>query len=288
MRRNGLERLSDTPFFTVISTARNAGAYARRSIESVLAQTERDWQLIFIDDASNDGKTEECLLAFGDTPLAVVETDTNIGMFCHEPNFIYFRMKQRNWKLANWLLMLPNVDGRILVELDGDDWFATPDALATIRRAYESDSRVEATAGSYFGYPSGSVIHAVRQPARGYRIMQNGFADSTPAPRTWKRHLTERSLREIPDLYIDPTTGLHWQTNADLALFAPALFWAEEIAPIDDVLVNANFESPYHDYLEPNGFQREEGLRLFDALYEREWKLAEPMLRPLRDAGLTT
>jgi hypothetical protein len=111
--------------------------------------------------------------------------------------------------------------------------------------------------------------------------MQNGFADSVPAPRTWRRRLTELSLRDTPQVYTDPSTGQYWRTNADLALFAPALFWAEEIAGIDDVLVNVTHDGPSHDFVDIDR-QRAEGLRLFELLYDLEWKANAELLRPFR------
>lgn len=257
--------MSEAPLFSVISTCRNAGSYARRSIESVLAQTEKSWELWFVDDASDEEWWNHAV--------------HTLDVLCLDSRITLIHNEERKWKLANFLGAFARSRAPIIVELDGDDWFATPDALSTIRRAYESSPLVDATAGSHRGYPNGSIMYPCTQPAPGHRIMQSGFAASVPAPRTWRRALTERSLIETPDIYIDPITGHYWQTNADLALFAPALFWARQIATIDDVLVEANFESPHHDFALPNNQQREEGLRLFEALYQREWQYAASQLR---------
>ena len=43
-----------TPRVTVLLTAYNGAAYVRQAIDSVLAQTFRDFELLIIDDASRD------------------------------------------------------------------------------------------------------------------------------------------------------------------------------------------------------------------------------------------
>lgn len=173
------------------------------------------------------------------------------------------------------------MQGDIIVELDGDDWLARPDALSLIDAAYRADPHVEATAGGHEVVPGGHIAIACTQPARGFRLMQNGFASSVPAPRTWLRRLTSESLAAWPNLYTDPQTGLPWRTNADMAMFAPALLFAERIASIDEVLVNVDYhEGRAHDWTEARAAQRDEGERLFSILVETEWRKNEHLLRP--------
>lgn len=255
-----------TPRLTIVSCFRNAGELAARCIESVLAQTEKSWQHIIVDDASED-----------DSWLHV-----DRAMPHDDPRLWAFRRPARARKLANFLWAFPCMRGDIIVELDGDDWFARPDALSMIVAEYDRDSRVEATAGSHQGWPTGRIMSPVTQPARGFRIMQSGFADSVPAPRSWKRRLTEESLRTYPDIYYDPLTGRPWETNADLAMYAPALMHAEHIVGIDEALVHVAVDRGTHDWNEVDGKQREEGMRLFEILMAREWKANEHLLRPFR------
>ena len=51
------------PFVTVIMPAYNVAPYLREAVESVLAQTYRDWELVIVDDGSTDGTAaiaDEC------------------------------------------------------------------------------------------------------------------------------------------------------------------------------------------------------------------------------------
>lgn len=258
----------ERPTFTIISCFRNAGIYAAWCLRSILDQDYPSWQHVIVDDASDDTSWKEL--------DRVMPRD--------DPRIWAFRRSERHRKLANVLDYWPIVRGDIIVEMDGDDWFSRPDALSMLKQIYDDDPRVEATAGSHHGFPSGAEMRPCTQPARGFRIMQNGFADSVPAPRTWKKALSTRSFAEIPEIYIDPSTSEPWATNADLALFAPALLWAEEIRGIDDILVEVSVTGLSHDHAEDLTRQRAEGMRLFETLYAMEWKANEALLRPFRAA----
>lgn len=50
-----------TPIVSVITSFLNAVAFIEEAIESVLAQTYADWELLLIDDGSNDGSTQIAL-----------------------------------------------------------------------------------------------------------------------------------------------------------------------------------------------------------------------------------
>ncbi len=45
---------SDSPFFSVIITSYNRAALLKRALDSLLSQTEKDWEAIVIDDGSTD------------------------------------------------------------------------------------------------------------------------------------------------------------------------------------------------------------------------------------------
>src|SRR4051812_13717709 len=48
----------DAPSITVIVPCFNAGQFLRETVESLIAQTRRDWEAVIVDDGSSDGSVE--------------------------------------------------------------------------------------------------------------------------------------------------------------------------------------------------------------------------------------
>lgn len=65
------------PFFTVLMNAYNGADYIAAAIESVLAQTERDFELLIWDDCSTD-ETGDICRAFGDPRIRYIRADTRV------------------------------------------------------------------------------------------------------------------------------------------------------------------------------------------------------------------
>ena len=55
----------DNPLVSVITPAYNHGRYIGQSIQSLLAQTYSNWELVVVDDGSTDN-TAEVVQSFGD------------------------------------------------------------------------------------------------------------------------------------------------------------------------------------------------------------------------------
>src|SRR5215203_5612284 len=67
------------PFFSIVVTTYNRARIVRRCIESCLAQSFDDYELLVVDDASDDG-TVEMLRTYHDPRLRVIVHDTNRGI----------------------------------------------------------------------------------------------------------------------------------------------------------------------------------------------------------------
>lgn len=89
---------------TVYITTYNYGRYLKKAIESVLAQTLGDWELIVINDGSTDN-TSEILKKYQDNPKITIINQENRGLATSN----------------NIALRLSN--GKYLIRLDGDDYF---------------------------------------------------------------------------------------------------------------------------------------------------------------------
>ena len=82
----------------------NSSRYISQAIESVLKQTEHDFELLIIDDCSTDG-TGEIAASFSnrDTRIRIIRNETNVGM------------------VNNWNKCIEKANGRYLKFLFGDD-----------------------------------------------------------------------------------------------------------------------------------------------------------------------
>jgi glycosyltransferase involved in cell wall biosynthesis len=102
--------MSESPKVTVVITVYNREKYVAAAIESILAQTFSDFELLVIDDGSSDG-SREVIQSFRDPHVHLVCNETNLGI----P-----RTRNRGIQLAH---------GEYLAFLDSDDW-AYPERLA--------------------------------------------------------------------------------------------------------------------------------------------------------------
>jgi hypothetical protein len=101
----------DNPLFSVVICTYNDSEYLEWAIRSVIVQTAPRWELLIVDDASQDD-TGRILREYSDNPrISVHRNEVNRGKsFCLN-------------------LALSKAKGNWLVELDADDWL-TPDCLA--------------------------------------------------------------------------------------------------------------------------------------------------------------
>lgn len=67
------------PKMSVLMPVYNAGGHLRESVDSLLTQTFRDFELLIIDDASTDDSWEQ-IGAFSDPRIRAVRHTKNIGL----------------------------------------------------------------------------------------------------------------------------------------------------------------------------------------------------------------
>jgi glycosyltransferase involved in cell wall biosynthesis len=90
---------------SIFIPAYNVEAYISKAIESVLAQSYDDWNLLIIDDCSRD-RTFQIASSYQNNPkIKVVRNETNLGM------------------LANWNRGISMCDAPFFVKLDADDYW---------------------------------------------------------------------------------------------------------------------------------------------------------------------
>jgi glycosyltransferase involved in cell wall biosynthesis len=106
-------------FFSVLVPVYNAGNYLETCVQSALRQTERDFELVLVDDGSTDGSGEVCD-RFAAQNLGLVRV-------VHQPNRGLILTRRVGIALAQ---------GEYCVFLDADDWLED-NALAVIRETIE-------------------------------------------------------------------------------------------------------------------------------------------------------
>jgi succinoglycan biosynthesis protein ExoO len=97
--------MSINPEVSIVIPAYNTAAYISRAIESALAQTLTNIEIILVDDASTD-RTLAIASSFTDSRLKVFSNPENLGVSA-----------TRNWAIAQ-------AQGNWIAVLDSDDWYA--------------------------------------------------------------------------------------------------------------------------------------------------------------------
>ena len=199
-------------FFSVVMPAYNAEAYIRQAVESVIAQTFTDWELVVVDDCSADSTpdiVEE--LALMDARIKLSRLDRNSGN-AYKP-----RMRA-----------ILSSEGRYVVTLDADDYLEA-DFLEKMHRRISETGADTVFCHLDFGdrvLPHESVdtsaIYAGRDLPRltlcGWKIAPNGAV---------KRELYLRAFEE-------PRSGLTGM-NADELLSRELMIMADKVTFCDAV-----------------------------------------------------
>jgi glycosyltransferase involved in cell wall biosynthesis len=113
----------------VLIAARNVAAYVAYAIESVMAQTHRNWTLVVVDDGSTD-RTAEVIARYGD------------------PRILQLRQAAQGVSAARNAASAGAGAPEALLFLDADDWLA-PNALARMAAALMADPAAAAAHAPY-------------------------------------------------------------------------------------------------------------------------------------------
>lgn len=116
------------PAVSLIMPAHNVAGFVGTAVDSVLAQSLRDWELFVVDDGSADG-TDKVVAARPDPRIRLVR-QSNAGVSA-----------ARNRGLSE-------ARGAAVLFLDADDWLAV-DALARLHAALQAAPRAVAAYGAY-------------------------------------------------------------------------------------------------------------------------------------------
>lgn len=209
---------------SILTAVYNTASYLPQCIESVLAQTHRDWQLICIDDCSTDGSLDIInRYAATDSRITVVRNAENQG-----------QAKARNAGLLH-------ADGEIVTMLDSDDWIA-PDALEKIVAAFEGNRDIDCVLFDLQLYYSPDDVrpyqNAVSHTVSGYEAFRLSIAwqiHGVYAARrqVYDKHRYDDSCRSHSD---DNTTRFHYLDSRKVAFSTARYYYRQHAASCTHVL----------------------------------------------------
>ncbi len=175
-----MKRLSNQaskPRVTVLMPVYNCRQYAARAVSSILAQTFRDFELLIIDDGSNDGTAEQLGL-IADQRIRIVENGTNIGVA---------GSLNRGIDMAQ---------GEYVARMDADD-ISLPDRLAKQVRFMDENPRI-GISGGWIRYFGNGLPYTLRVPQThdeiaSYMVFENPICHVAVVMR--KKTLDDNLLR---------------------------------------------------------------------------------------------
>ncbi|MGQ9818565.1 MAG: glycosyltransferase family 2 protein [Candidatus Kapaibacteriales bacterium] len=134
------------PFFSVIVTTFNRRNFLERSINSLLGQTEQDWEAIIVDDGSNDLTYEYC--------IELCRTYPRISYFYHQNQGTPFA-RQIGLNIAT---------GLYITFLDSDDEYK-PEHLQFRKRILVENPLIDFLYGGYLVVGS-KLVPDLRNPQK--------------------------------------------------------------------------------------------------------------------------
>jgi glycosyltransferase involved in cell wall biosynthesis len=150
-----LPHVATVPLVSVVTAARDAEATVARALESLLAQTFRDWEAIVVDDGSSDGTAA--------VASEFLERDSRIRVLRRRPAGV---SDARNAGVEA-------AKGRWLLFLDADDWLL-PEALQRLTEVAAADPAAGVVHGGWVRFNNdGDVVDAsaaARSPLRDPRV----------------------------------------------------------------------------------------------------------------------
>jgi glycosyltransferase involved in cell wall biosynthesis len=204
----------------------NAGQYLEKCVDSILSQDYRDFQVIFLDDASTDGAANR--VPVGDHRVTLIRNEIRSGGTRN------FHRMLRDWCDPD----------DIAVMIDGDDWLANSIALAEIDRFYrEYDCWVMY---GQFLYSTGAYGFCKPYPDRETfsRLRDVWYSSHI---KTFRAGLYHKIEGQDPAYSCIKDASGRWYTSAcDMAIMYPVMELAgfDRVKYNDTVLYIYNVENP--------------------------------------------
>ncbi len=226
--------------FVVVIPSYNNKAWYKNNLDSVFSQDYTNYQVIYIDDCSSDGTGN------------LVEEYIKEKKQEHRVTLLKNTFRQR--QLANHYTAVHMCqDTDIIVNLDGDDWFAHTHVLSYLNNVYRNPE-VWLTYGQYMCYPSSKKGHC--RPFPNIILEHYNFRAYKPWIASHLRSFYAGLFKHIKlaDLLYQ---GKFFPVCADQAIMFPMLEMAgRKFKYIDEILYCYNCTSPINLYKIERHLQR--------------------------------
>ena len=213
--------------FSVIIPLYNKAPYIRKALESVLAQTYADYELIIIDDGSTDGSAEIAEAILQDPASRLIASSphrlirqANSGVSAARNNGV------------------AQASGDYIAFLDADDWWK-PTYLERMAQLIEDYPEVGLYASNYVYYKPGKTHVALNIPT-GYINYPKAYSESNAMPIwTGAAMISRKVFDEMGGFPLGIKLGEDFLLWAKTAMHYPVVFCEEPLAYYNnDVPVN--------------------------------------------------
>lgn len=212
----------------IVTTLYNASDYISKCIETIQSQTYKDFTCYISDDMSTDDSIEVAKKAIG-----------------NDRRFVLLKNRSKLYQPGNYDYVIRNnskiKNTDVVVELDGDDWFADTDVLSRVNNVY-NDQDIWIANGSFI-YSDGRKGFASKQQITP-SLRTSSFTASHI--RTWRAGLWRRI--KVSDLKNEQ--GIYWPVAGDLAFMYPMLEMSgqDHYKFMSDINYIYNEETPLNDH----------------------------------------
>lgn len=167
--------------FKIVIPFYNCEKYIAKCIQSILSQTYKNYQVVIIDDCSNDKSSEVCI-----NQLKSCVSEDKL-------KFKYFKRSQNVGALENivhGIQTICNDPQDVILTIDGDDYLYGNDVLETLNFEYRNEN-IWLTYGSYQNLSDGSRGLCAPMPCDTKDYRKSGMW-VTSHLRTWKKFLWDK------------------------------------------------------------------------------------------------
>ena len=237
--------------FSVIIPLYNKAPYIRKALESVLAQTYTDYELIIVDDGSTDGSAEIAEAFLQDpasrlSPLTSSLTSDSVPASRLSPLAFSLRLlKQPNQGVsAARNAGVAQAQGEYLAFLDADDWWE-PTYLERMAQLIEDYPDAGLYACNYYYHKDGVNIIKVDIPTGYFNYPKEYFKNFAMPVTSISVVIPRKVFSDIGGFPIGIKLGEDFLLWSKIALCYPVAFLNEPLAYYNNTLL-PNYRATYH------------------------------------------